>query len=103
MWFRLLNLRAIARALGFVLVAIAIVVAALHFRAPQRRAEPRAADVPATPDPLAQELKRCQLIADQAKDDQACEAAWAESRRRFFIYAPPHAATPASPAATTSR
>jgi|SRR5581483_6808297 len=103
MSFRFLNLAAVARAFGFVLVAIAIVAAALHFRPPPRRTEPRAADVPATPDPLAQELKRCQLIADQAKDDPACEAAWAESRRRFFIYAPPHAATPASPTANTSR
>jgi conjugative transfer region protein TrbK len=100
---RLLNLPAIARALGFVLAAIAIVAAALHFRALPWRPEPSAADAPATLDPLAEELKRCQLIADQAKDDPACEAAWAESRRHFFTYAPPHAATPASPATNTNR
>jgi conjugative transfer region protein TrbK len=99
---RFLNLRAVARALGFALVAVAIVATALHFRAP-RRAEPSAVDAPARSDPLAEELKRCQLIADQAKDDPACEAAWAESRPRFFTYAPAHAATPGSPATNTSR
>ena len=92
---RLLNLPSVARALGFAVVAIAIVAAALHFRTPPRRIEPRSADAPTSPDPLAEELKRCQLIADQAKDDPACKAAWAESRRRFFIYPPASALTPA--------
>jgi conjugative transfer region protein TrbK len=84
-------------------VAIAVLATALHFRTQPRRAEPRAPDAPATADPLAEELLRCQLIADQAKDDAACEAAWAESRRRFFTYAPAHTPTPASPATNTSR
>ncbi|MGD9501289.1 MAG: putative entry exclusion protein TrbK-alt [Methyloceanibacter sp.] len=92
---RLLNPLAVARALGFAVVAIAIVAAALHFRTPPRRIEPRSADAPTSPDSLAEELKRCQLIADQAKDDPACEAAWAESRRRFFTYPPASAPTPA--------
>jgi conjugative transfer region protein TrbK len=100
---RLLNLPAVARALGFVLVTVAIVAAALHLRTLPQHAEPRAANTPAMPDALADELRRCQRIADQAKDDAACEAAWAESRRRFFTYAPAHAATPASPATNTSR
>ncbi len=100
---RLLNLPAVARALGFALVAIAIVATALHLRAQPRRAEPSAADAPAVPDALAEELKRCELIADQAKDDPACEAAWAESRHRFFTYTPTHAGTPASPTTNTSR
>ncbi len=100
---RLLNLPAVARARGFVLVAIAIVAAALHFRAPARRTGPSAADAPAAPDALAEELRRCQLIADQAKDDPACEAAWAENRRRFFTYTPTHVPTPASPATNASR
>ena len=38
---RLLNLPAVARALGFILVAVAIVATALHFRSLPRRAEPR--------------------------------------------------------------
>jgi conjugative transfer region protein TrbK len=100
---RLLNLPAVARALGFVLVAVAIVATALHSRSLPRRVEPRAADAPATLDALAEELKRCQLVADQAKDDPACEAAWAENRRRFFTYAPAYGATPASPAKKSSR
>ncbi|HLI21330.1 MAG TPA: putative entry exclusion protein TrbK-alt [Stellaceae bacterium] len=99
---RLFNLPAVARALGFAVVATAIVAAALHFRTPPRRIEPPSADAPTSPDPLAEELKRCQLIADQAKDDPACEAAWAESRRRFFTYQPPSNATPPSPASTNS-
>lgn len=92
---RLLNLPAVARALGFAVVAIAIIAATLHFRTPPWRIEPRSADAPTSPDPLAEELKRCQLIADQAKDDPACEAAWAESRRRFFTYPAASAPTPA--------
>ncbi|WP_324778779.1 putative entry exclusion protein TrbK-alt [Thiobacillus sedimenti] len=94
---RPLNLPAITRAAGFVFVAVVIVVAALHFRTPtSHRLDPRAEAGPST-DLLAEELKRCQLIADQAKDDPACETAWAENRRRFFTYAPASAPTPAAP------
>lgn len=100
---RLLNLPAVARALGFVFVAIVIVAAALHFRTPAARIDPRSADISTTADPLAEELKRCQLIADQAKDDPACETAWAESRRRFFTYAPVSAPTPADATKSTGR
>ena len=35
------------------------------------------------------ELQRCQALGLAAKDDAACEAAWAENRRRFFTYQPP--------------
>jgi len=95
---RILNLTAVARTLGFALVAVALVATALHFRAfPARIVEPPFADISLTPDPLAAELKHCQLIAGEAKDDPACEAAWAENRRRFFTYAPP--STPTSGAA----
>ena len=43
-------------------------------------------------------MSRCQALAMAAKDDAACEAAWAENRRRFFTYrpAPSAAATPAA-------
>ena len=89
---RLLNLPAVARATGFVLVAVAIVAAALHFREATTRL-PVTPSPAATIDPLSEELKRCQVLAAQAKDDAACEAAWAESRRRFFTYQPaPNAA-----------
>ena len=91
---RLFNMPAIGRAAGFALVAAAIVAAALHFLATSRASR---ACMSARPRPLIRsptELLRCQALATQAKDDAACEAAWAESRRRFFTYRPaPSAAT----------
>jgi conjugative transfer region protein TrbK len=99
---RLLNLPAIARAAGFVLVAIAIIAAALQFRQIPSRVEERRAGPAAASDQLSEELKRCQVLAAQAKDEAACEAAWAESRRRFFTYQPPSNATTPSPAAIKS-
>ena len=96
---RLLNLPAIARAVGFALVAIVIIAAALHFRETPLRSPDDAASSPATSDPLSDELKRCQVLAVQAKDDADCEAAWAESRRRFFSYRPTPSTT-APPAAS---
>ena len=68
---------------------------------------PASARAPATgSDPLASELARCQTIGMAAKDDTACEAAWAENRRRFFTYRPADGATSAQsadrkPAATS--
>jgi conjugative transfer region protein TrbK len=102
---RLLNLPAVARAAGFALVAIAIVAAALHFRASAPRIEALPVSPAADPDTLAAELQRCQVLATQAKDDAGCEAAWAESRRRFFTYpSPPSAASPPStPPQSTDR
>ena len=103
---RLLNLSAIARAAGFILVAIAIVATTLHFReTPPPRTERRSAGPAAPSDPLSEELKRCQVLAAQAKDDAACEAAWAESRHRFFNYQPaPNAAVaPEAPPKPSSR
>ena len=99
---RLLNLPAIARATGFVLVAVAIVAATLHFREATSRLSVHTPSPAAAIDPLADELKRCQVLAAQAKDDAACEAAWAESRRRFFTYQRPSDATTPSPAASKS-
>jgi conjugative transfer region protein TrbK len=88
---RRLNLPAIARAICFALVGVAIVAATLHFRADPPRLSDHAASPAATSDPLSDELKRCQVLAAQAKDDADCEAAWAESRHRFFTYQPPAA------------
>ena len=99
---RFLNLPAIARAIGFALVAAAIVAATLHFRETPARMEQRSAGPAAPSDPLSEELKRCQVLAAQAKDDAACEAAWAESRRRFFTYQPPSNATTPFAASTKS-
>ena len=85
---RPLHLRAIARATGFALVAIAMIAAALLFHAQSPGLGTQRAKAATAADPLASELKRCELIAEQAEDDPACEAAWAENRRRFFTYAP---------------
>ena len=99
---RLLNMPAIGRAVGFGLVAVAIVATALHFR----QSEPRASNLHASPataiGPLTDELERCQLLAMQAKDDADCESAWAESRRRFFTY-PPTRDVPTEPTASPKR
>lgn len=92
---RLLNLPAVARAVGFALVTIAIVAAALHFRTSEPNVQGLHVSPAAASDPLTAELQRCQVLATQAKDDAGCEAAWAESRRRFFTYpSPPSAASP---------
>lgn len=99
---RLLNLPAIARAIGFAIVAVAIVAATLHFREAPSRLPVHTPSPAATIDPLSEELKRCQVLAAQPKDDAACEAAWAESRRRFFTCQPPSNATTPPPASTKS-
>jgi conjugative transfer region protein TrbK len=85
---RLLNIPAIGRAAGFALVAAVIVAAALHFRTSAPRGQVLHVAPPAASDQLTVELQRCQALATQAKDDAACEVAWAESRRRFFTYQP---------------
>jgi conjugative transfer region protein TrbK len=99
---RLLNLPAIGRVVGFALVAAAIVATALHFRTSEPRVQGLHVTPAAASDPLARELQRCQVLATQAKDDPACEAAWAESRRRFFTY-PPAATAPAAPPKSSDR
>lgn len=96
---RLLNLPAIGRAVGFALVAAAIIAAALHFRTNEPGVQGLHLSPAAASDPLTAELQRCEALATQAKDDPACEAAWAESRRRFFTY-PPTATAPTAPAAS---
>jgi conjugative transfer region protein TrbK len=98
---RLLNMPAIGRALGFALVAAAIVAAVLHFRQSEPHVHSHHVAPAAVADPLLDELKRCQVLATQAKDTAACEAVWAESRRRFFTYPP--AASPPNPPAASSK
>jgi conjugative transfer region protein TrbK len=96
---RLSNFRAIGRAAGFALVAAAIVAAAVHLARDARSAHPRPAQASASADPLTSEMRRCQALAMAAKDDTACEVAWAENRRRFFTYRPaPDAAASAAAA-----
>jgi conjugative transfer region protein TrbK len=85
---RLFNWPAIGRAAGYPLVAAAIVAAAVQFRHDDT-GRPAPVSTPSSAgDPLAPELARCQAIGMAAKDDAACEAVWAENRRRFFTYGP---------------
>jgi len=92
------QIQAIARAAGYVVVAATIAATALHFR-PGDVGTPAPLRASATGgDPLAIELARCQSIGMVATDDAACEAAWAEKRRRFFTYRPADSAAAARPA-----
>jgi conjugative transfer region protein TrbK len=78
----------IARVTGYIAVAALIVCVGIHLRHEDTR-KAVSLRVPATTtDQLATELARCQGISMAAKDDAACEAAWAENRRRFFTYRP---------------
>ena len=78
----------IARVAGYAAVAAVIGATVVTVRHNDMDA-PASARAPATgSDPLASELARCRMIGMAAKDDAACEAAWAENRRRFFTYRP---------------
>jgi conjugative transfer region protein TrbK len=73
------------RAIGLVTVGAAIVTTAVHFdQRNSSQADRPGAVSAAHVDPLTRELRRCQSIGMAAQDDAACEAAWAENRRRFF-------------------
>jgi conjugative transfer region protein TrbK len=92
------NFAATGRAIGFALIALAIVTVALHRRYEKSPAgaPPPVPSIPS--DALARELTRCQAIGMAAEEDAACKAAWAENRRRFFASPPtePASSTPTS-------
>jgi conjugative transfer region protein TrbK len=89
------RISAITRAAAYAAVASVIGATVLTVRHNDRDT-PASARAPATgSDPLASELARCQTIGMAAKDDAACEAAWAENRHRFFTYRPADSATSA--------
>ena len=88
-------IQAIARAAGYIAVAVAIAAAALHFRQNGADTSTSLRTPSIESDPLVPELARCQSIGMAAKDDATCEAAWAENRRRFFTYRPADSAAPA--------
>jgi conjugative transfer region protein TrbK len=85
---RLFNLRAVARAAGLTLVAVAIVATAIHLGRDQTVPRPARTVVLPLADPLVREIKRCEALDMAAEQDAKCEAAWAENRRRFFTYHP---------------
>ena len=82
---RKVGIGAAARVIGLLAIGAAIVATDLHLRhsgiSPADHSDARAA---APSDPLAHELLRCRAIGIKAKDDAACDATWAENRRRFF-------------------
>ena len=91
-----LSIGAVGRVAGSAVVAATIVATSVHFRRGDTSASAPAgtAATSVRNSPLARDLARCRAIGMAAKDDAACEAAWAENRRRFFTYMPSSAPTP---------
>jgi conjugative transfer region protein TrbK len=84
----LFNLRAIAWAAGFVLVAVAMVAAAIDFGRDGPLPRPAVPLMVPKSDPLPQELTRCDALGTAAEQDAKCDAAFSESRQRFFTSPP---------------
>ncbi len=85
---RFLNVPAVGRAAGYVLVAAAIIAAAVQFHRHVATPQLPTSAVASRPDPLAAALARCQSLGMAAENNAACQAAWAENRRRFFNDSP---------------
>ena len=75
-----------ARILAFAILGIAAVGAA-RLVAQQPAGEVWQAS---SIDPLAKELERCRQLGGKADGDQACQAAYAENRKRFFTPPAPY-------------
>ena len=91
---RPLDIAALGRATGLVLVAAAIVAATVRLDPRRAVSSPLLTLSAPTGDPLAAELARCQAIGMAAQSDAACVSAWAENRKRFFTYRPADGAAP---------
>ena len=71
------------RAVAIIALIAAALAAAVQFD--RESASKHSADTPPTDDPLRVELERCRTITpEDLATDTACQAAWAENRRRFF-------------------
>ena len=70
------------------IIAAAALTAVDPRRVPVISLDPTVLAAPVETDPLTRELARCREIGITADSDPACKAAGAESRRRFFTYAP---------------
>jgi conjugative transfer region protein TrbK len=92
---RAVNISAIGRIAGYVVVAVGIAATAFHFRHDSISESAPVRTLSIESDPFASELAHCQAIGMGATHDAACEAAWAENRRRFFTYCPADNATAA--------
>ncbi len=79
-------------AAAFVILGPVILVAAI--RTQREAPKPPPDPVARQADPLDSELNRCRAITRPEDVDDACRAAWAEVRRRFFA---PHEAGEARP------
>jgi len=79
-----LNVPAVGRAAGCVLVAAAIIAAAVQFHRDGEAPPVTQLITASRPDPLAAAMAHCQTLGMAAENDAACEAAWAENNRRFF-------------------
>jgi len=86
-------LRRSTRTGAFALLGVAILATAVSINI-GRRAAPQPAPAARVVDPLNAELARCRTIAPPKEVDDACRAAWAEVRRRFFA---PHDANEVRP------
>jgi len=84
----LFNLRAVARAGGFALVAVAMVASAIDFSRNEAALRPRVPLIVPQTDSLAQERTRCEALGTAAEQAPRREAIWAEIQRRSFIDAP---------------
>jgi conjugative transfer region protein TrbK len=100
---QLLNMAAIGRAAGFLLVAALIVAAIVQVARQKPRAPANPIVASTTADSLKQELARCQRLGASATSDAACETAWAENRRRFFTYRQPQTGPAPAQSPTTSK
>ncbi len=82
----LLNWPAVARLLGTIAVAVAIIATAIYLHRHVRQTqsvEPTEMRLQPS-DELRRGLAYCQSLGATARGDRDCEAAWAENRRRFF-------------------
>jgi conjugative transfer region protein TrbK len=84
----LFNLRAVALAGGFALVAVAMVATAIDFSRDEPALRPAVPLLVPQSDPLAQDLTRCEALGTAAEQAPWCEVIWAEIQRRLFIHAP---------------
>jgi conjugative transfer region protein TrbK len=84
----LFNLRAIARAAGFALVAVTMAATAIDVGRDEPSPRPPRMVVPPQTDPLVQDLTRCEAFGTAAEQAPWCEAIWAEIQRRLFMDSP---------------
>lgn len=76
----------LARLGAVVFVAVAITATAIEMSRNQEAGESWTSSRPTmvSPDPLRDELFRCQALGEAGPRDPACLRAWAENRRRFL-------------------